>query len=167
MARSYAQLQQQIQKLQIEAEKLRHAETQGVIDRIKTAIDHYGLTSDHLFGAAPKVRAAKASNGAAKYSDGQGRTWSGKGKRPNWLREAIASGRSLDDFTAAAPARQSANGAMPAKPEKPAKSRKLKKRATRVIFRDSAGNTWSGMGPRPRWLKAAIASGQSEESLRV
>jgi DNA-binding protein H-NS len=83
------------------------------------------------------------------------------GKRPNWLREAIAAGRSLEEFMGTAPTRPAANGVKPTKPAKP------KKRPTRVLFRDSAGNTWTGMGPRPRWLKDAIASGQSEESLRV
>ena len=97
--------------------------------------------------------------GAAKYSNGQGHTWSGKGKRPNWLREAIASGRGLEEF-ASSPA------ASPKAARSP-KGAKSKKRATRVLFQDGAGNTWSGMGPRPRWLKEAVASGRTEESLRV
>jgi DNA-binding protein H-NS len=159
MARNYAQLQQQIKKLQAEAEKLRRAEMRGVIDRIKVAIAHYGLTTEQLFGAAPKVRAAKAAAGAT-YSDGQGRTWGGKGKRPDWLREALAAGRGLDEFKVAGGARQPARRAKAAgKPKK--------KRVTHVLFRDSAGHAWTGMGPRPQWLKDAIASGQSEESLRV
>jgi DNA-binding protein H-NS len=27
-------------------------------------------------------------------------------------------------------------------------------------FRDDAGNAWSGRGPRPGWLKAALAAGK-------
>jgi DNA-binding protein H-NS len=33
-----------------------------------------------------------------------------------------------------------------------------------VKFADATGNTWSGRGPRPVWLRAALASGQSLES---
>ena len=34
-------------------------------------------------------------------------------------------------------------------------------------YRDALGNTWSGRGPRPKWLKAAVASGSSLESFLV
>jgi DNA-binding protein H-NS len=35
-----------------------------------------------------------------------------------------------------------------------------------VRFRDDAGNTWSGRGPRPAWFKAALRSGKTPEQLR-
>ncbi len=35
---------------------------------------------------------------AVKYKDDQGNTWSGRGKRPAWLVEALDQGRSLEDF---------------------------------------------------------------------
>jgi DNA-binding protein H-NS len=158
MAQTYAQLQTRIHELQQQAEMLRTQEMQGVIDRIKVAIAHYGLTPEHLFGAAAKRAARNSKAGAAKYGDGQGNVWSGKGKRPNWLREAIASGRSLEDFSMPN---------APAKAGKAVKPKAVRQRVTRVLYRDGAGHTWSGMGPRPGWLKDAIASGQSEESLRA
>ena len=39
MAKSYSQLQAQIQKLQAEAEAIKAKELDGVIDRIRTAIE--------------------------------------------------------------------------------------------------------------------------------
>ena len=43
--------------------------------------------------------AAKAANsGASKYADQAGNTWHGKGPRPKWLKDALASGSALDDF---------------------------------------------------------------------
>jgi DNA-binding protein H-NS len=36
-----------------------------------------------------------------------------------------------------------------------------------VKFRDEAGNTWSGRGPKPRWFKAAIESGKKPEDLKA
>lgn len=41
------------------------------------------------------------------------------------------------------------------------------KKASVVIFRDEAGHSWTGFGPRPKWLKDALAAGVPEESLRV
>jgi DNA-binding protein H-NS len=50
LAKSYSQLQAQIEKLQAEAEALKAKELEGVIARIRTAIEHYGITPDQLFG---------------------------------------------------------------------------------------------------------------------
>jgi DNA-binding protein H-NS len=33
-----------------------------------------------------------------KFRDETGRTWGGIGKRPQWLRDALAAGKSLQDF---------------------------------------------------------------------
>lgn len=42
-----------------------------------------------------------------------------------------------------------------------------KKRPSVVKYRDGAGNQWTGYGPRPKWLRQALADGASEASLRV
>lgn len=39
--------------------------------------------------------------------------------------------------------------------------------ATQAKYRDSEGRTWRGRGPRPRWLRDAIAAGQALESFAV
>ena len=36
-----------------------------------------------------------------------------------------------------------------------------------VKFRDEAGNTWTGVGQRPRWLTARLAAGADIEQFRV
>lgn len=36
-----------------------------------------------------------------------------------------------------------------------------------VKYRDDAGNTWTGIGQRPRWLQKALAAGASLESFAV
>jgi DNA-binding protein H-NS len=112
MAKSLAQVQKQIAKLQKEAEEIKAKEAGGVIARIKDAIQHYGLKPADLFGAASKagrpVKARKAvrrKSGAAKkaplpvkFRDDAGHTWSGRGKRPNWFNAALAAGKSPADF---------------------------------------------------------------------
>jgi DNA-binding protein H-NS len=37
--------------------------------------------------------------------------------------------------------------------------------ARAVKFKDEQGNTWGGMGKRPRWFKAALAAGKTPEDL--
>lgn len=46
------------------------------------------------------LRAAKKakSQGPPKYTDQAGNTWIGRGARPKWVKEALALGRSLDEF---------------------------------------------------------------------
>lgn len=111
MAKSYSQLQAQIEKLQAEAEALKAKELEGVIARIRTAIVHYGITPDQLFGKAKKpgtVRAAakkpparkSAGKGrpvAIKYRDGDN-TWTGRGNKPRWLAARLAEGKQVADF---------------------------------------------------------------------
>lgn len=36
-----------------------------------------------------------------------------------------------------------------------------------VKYRDEAGNTWTGVGQRPRWLRARILAGASLEDFGV
>jgi DNA-binding protein H-NS len=111
MTKTYAQVMKQIDSLKAEAERLRRQEVDGVIERIRDAIRHYGLTAADLGlgrgGGAAKPAAKKtrgrrrgksAPSAVAKYRDEQGRTWVGRGKRPQWLRDALAGGKTLADF---------------------------------------------------------------------
>jgi len=116
MKRTYAQVVKQIETLKQEADKLRRQEIDGVVSRIREAIEHYGLTAEDL-GLAPKAargakaaakpaaktrrKSAKAGPAGArvvKFRDEAGRTWGGIGKRPQWLRDALAAGKTLQDF---------------------------------------------------------------------
>lgn len=35
------------------------------------------------------------------------------------------------------------------------------KKVPKVKYADAAGHTWSGMGPKPAWLKSLIESGKT------
>ena len=171
MPQSYIQIQRQIEALQQRAEKLKAQEVTGVVDRIKTAIAHYGLTAEQLGLGSTRVMARGQSGvkvetpkTAAKYSDGQGNEWGGRGPRPRWLRDALAAGKSLDDFSSRVQALSSpeANG----KSRTKVKARPQSKRKAQQ-YRDESGNTWSGFGPKPRWLKDAIAAGATPEQFAI
>ena len=54
--------------------------------------------------APPAKKKAKAANAKApavvRYKDDKGNTWVGRGKRPQWLRDALAAGRKIEEFAA-------------------------------------------------------------------
>jgi DNA-binding protein H-NS len=105
------ELNERIAKLQAQAAQAREAEKADVIDRMKSAIDYYGITAAELgLGKATKVEARKAATrrqagvgvtaARVKYQDGAGHTWSGFGRRPRWFTEALESGRSVEELLA-------------------------------------------------------------------
>jgi DNA-binding protein H-NS len=116
MAKTYQQLQAEIEQLQKKAEAQRKKELTGVIKEIKDAIAHWGLTAEDLgFGVAkPSAnsrktakqgrsisqakRQAKSVASAVKYRDENGNVWGGRGPRPAWLRAAIEAGRTPEEF---------------------------------------------------------------------
>ena len=83
------------------AEAQRTAKTAGII-RVKSLMADLGITLADLGGATAVKRAAKASNAPAAYVSKDGKTWSGKGRRPFWLHDAMKAGANLADFKIAA-----------------------------------------------------------------
>lgn len=108
MAKTYEQVMRQIDSLKSEAEKLRRKEVDGVVARIREAIQHYGITAEDLGLArgsvkaaakrGPKRKAAAKAPAIVKFRNDSGGTWGGRGKRPQWLRDALAAGKKLEDF---------------------------------------------------------------------
>jgi DNA-binding protein H-NS len=120
MTKSYANILKQIEALQQDAERARQKEIAGVVSRIREAIDAYKLTAHDLgFGGAtvkaaaatgalppagkrrgpkPKGNKGKKAPLPVKFRNDSGGTWGGLGKRPDWLRAALAAGKQLSDF---------------------------------------------------------------------
>lgn len=116
MTKTYAQIVKQIESLKQDAERLRRKEIEGVVGRIREAISVYGLTASDLgFAAGGRAKkgaaapAGKRTRGAGKTAakaarvvkfrdEASGGTWGGRGKRPQWLRDALAAGKKLEDF---------------------------------------------------------------------
>jgi DNA-binding protein H-NS len=182
MAQTYDEIQQQIERLQQKAQALRSTEVREVVDKIKVAIAHYELTAEQLgFGVGKRVAGKRAASPAvaqkpgaskttkAQFSDAQGNVWGGRGPRPAWLRKALETGRDINEFRvgrrakptklAAGPGAVAATTAVAS--DAPTPSKKKPARVAKVRYSDDAGHAWSGMGPKPAWLKAAIESGRS------
>ncbi len=110
MASTLADINSQIQKhdeliaqLRKQAEELRNRERAGVVDELRKKIAEYGISAADLKltgrGPAKRAAAAPAAKGAAKYRGPAGETWSGgRGRKPRWVTEALAAGKSLSDF---------------------------------------------------------------------
>ena len=93
----------QIAKLRKQAEELRNQERAGVIDELRRKVAEYGLTAADLKlggrGGGKRSVSAAPLKGAAKYRSPTGETWSGgRGRKPRWITEALAAGKSLSDF---------------------------------------------------------------------
>lgn len=103
---TYVELMAQIEALQKQAEDLRQAELVGVIAEIRQKIEDYGLTAADLgFVSVSPTRAETAGRGdkraevKPKYRDpASGKTWTGRGVMPKWMKTAVEAGRSRDEF---------------------------------------------------------------------
>lgn len=94
------------QKAEIEkkiAEAQREAKS-SAIAQVKALMAQHGLSMADLSAKAPAAPRAPGKKGgggkvAPKYRDpASGNTWSGRGLQPNWLKAALANGKSLKDF---------------------------------------------------------------------
>lgn len=63
------------------------------------ASDH-GFSVTDLFGGGRGAKGAKKTVGVAKYAnpDNRGDTWTGRGRKPNWVLERLKKGGKLADF---------------------------------------------------------------------
>jgi len=104
---TYLELKEQAEKLLAQAEQLRRQETEDAIADIKAKIKAYGLTAEDLglsISSSGRQRAPRRNSSAkaaapAKYRGPNGETWSGgRGRKPQWVVDALAKGRKLEDF---------------------------------------------------------------------
>ena len=96
----------QKEKLEREIESTRKSERDSAIAQVRSLMSEYGLSLSDLGkksaaakAGAPKSRATKGSKVAAKYRNtSTGDTWSGRGLQPKWLKAALQTGKTLQDF---------------------------------------------------------------------
>ena len=98
---TYSELMAQAQSLMAQAEQARKDELASVIADIKARMKQYGITAADLGGAAagPKKAGKSKSAAAPKYRGPNGELWAGgPGRKPEWVRAVITSGKSLDAY---------------------------------------------------------------------
>lgn len=120
---TYTDLMSQIAKLQSEAQELRKKEVSGVIESIQEQMKMYNLSPEDLETKIPTSRGRRAGSKnqgqqqsptqATNQSHGRsgisnmdikfrhpetGATWSGRGRMPKWIKEAVEQGQNKQTF---------------------------------------------------------------------
>lgn len=100
---TYQELKAQGEKLLAEAEEMRQKEIDAAIADIREKIQLYGLTAADLGFAGGGPGGARRGKPQApapvKYRGPNGQTWSGgRGRKPQWVTEALKQGRDLSEF---------------------------------------------------------------------
>lgn len=114
---TYSNLMGEIEKLQSQANILHQQEVQSVIKNIQQQMKDYGLSPKDLdFGTGRGRKAASDQEQQVSSIDEQPRksrgrkpspkfrhpesgiTWSGRGRMPKWISEAIQQGKTKEDF---------------------------------------------------------------------
>ncbi|SRR5690606_14157586 len=99
---TYLELKAQAEELLKQAEQARQEEISTVVEEIKEKIQEYGLTAADLgfsgFGRKVAKSMSKTSNVEPKYKGPNGELWSGRGRQPVWMKEAVEQGKNKEDF---------------------------------------------------------------------
>ncbi|WP_298147961.1 H-NS histone family protein [uncultured Acinetobacter sp.] len=99
---TYLELKAQAEALMQQAEEARKKEIAEVVAGIKTKMQEYGITASDLGIAVSGKRAAKkvgpSTPAVVRYKNDKGETWSGMGRQPQWIKDAIEEGKSKEDF---------------------------------------------------------------------
>ncbi|MEY5099188.1 MAG: hypothetical protein RJA36_1907 [Pseudomonadota bacterium] len=97
---TYSELVSQAQALMAQAEQVRKQELANVIADIKAKMKEYGISVEDLGSAAAgRNKGSSKSKAPAKYRGPNGELWSGgPGRKPEWVKAALAAGQSLDQF---------------------------------------------------------------------
>jgi DNA-binding protein H-NS len=102
---SFEELQALAKDIEQEIVARREQDRERVLNQMRELAGSIGMSLEDLLkqerGRAPRAAAGTA---AAKYRhpDNPGLTWAGRGKRPQWITEWLASGRTLEDLESGA-----------------------------------------------------------------
>ena len=83
---TYKDLQAQIAKLQKEAATVLKAERDQAIAEIIDQMALFGISVDDLKVKSPKTKKNKSSVDAKFKDPVSGKTWSGRGRQPTWIK---------------------------------------------------------------------------------
>jgi len=98
---TYSELMAEALKLMAQAEQARKDELSSVVADIKSQMKKFGITLADLGGTASGAkRAGKSKSSApAKFRGPNGELWAGgPGRKPEWVRAVLASGKSVEEF---------------------------------------------------------------------
>lgn len=96
----YLKLKAQAEELMRQAEEARKNEVAQVVSELKGKIEKYGITAADLgfSGFGRRVTKGAGAPAVVRYRGPNGEGWSGRGRQPVWMKEALEQGRIKEDF---------------------------------------------------------------------
>ncbi len=97
---TYLELKAQAEALMQQAEQVRKKEIAEIVAEIKAKMAQYEITAADLgFAVAGAKRASKRGGpSVVRYRGPNGEEWSGMGRQPAWMKNALEAGKSKEDF---------------------------------------------------------------------
>jgi DNA-binding protein H-NS len=95
---SLEELETLARDIETEIVNRRAAEKERVLNQMRELAASIGMTPEELLRGGRGTAAAVAVR--YRHPDNPDLTWSGRGKRPTWVNEALAAGKTLDDLAA-------------------------------------------------------------------
>ncbi|MBW5288111.1 H-NS histone family protein [Burkholderia gladioli] len=88
--KSYIELRAELEALEDQLETARKAEFADVVTEVRQRVQEFGLTAADIFGSLPRAgQRSRRAPAAVRYRDPDtGRTWSGRGRQPQWIAQA-------------------------------------------------------------------------------
>lgn len=97
---SIEELEALAKDIEVEVVNRRQAERERVLSQMRELAASIGTTPEELFRRSGKVVAEKVVAVKYRHPDDPTLTWTGRGKRPQWVVVALESGQTLDDLAA-------------------------------------------------------------------
>lgn len=99
MADTLETLLEQEKQLKLKIKEVRDLKKEEVINKLKAEIEKFGITAEEL-GYSSKGKKTKKGEKVVKYRNplNHSQTYGGKGPHPEWLKNELALGKSLEEF---------------------------------------------------------------------
>lgn len=97
---SLAELEKLTKDVDRAIEQTRRANRKEALKAARDAAAKYGFSLDELVGTSRTAPRKKKPGSPPKYAhpENPAVTWTGRGRQPGWIKDALAAGKSLDDF---------------------------------------------------------------------
>lgn len=86
--------------IETEITNRRQAERERVLEQMRELAASIGTTPEDLFRRTGRVVEKAVVAVKYRHPNNPSQTWTGRGKRPQWVTDALASGKTLDDLAA-------------------------------------------------------------------
>ena len=95
---SYAELQKLLERVEAAIAEKRVSDAADTKEQLRAMAEKAGFNLNELFGK----RGGKRGPSSVKYRNPKdtSQTWTGRGRKPNWLVDALKKGAKIDSFAA-------------------------------------------------------------------